>query len=258
MSRADVGGQIVCSFRSASKSLSSPPSTCLLSGGLREALPLRRRSLRCRDAFIARAILGPLLGPNHLRSTEPDLELLVATDLSIGSGGKSTRAGLSSNGGAIVTRASSRPLTTYPTAAARRPPPRRRRSSSTIPSIRLRHRQRPRRRLPLQSRAGRRAYARLGILPDAEGFDQADFWQRLADHLGVDARSIELTVSPAVDASRIIGVAARIALPADRALAGAMIRLLSRPTPEISRALAVTLVHPPSSRRRRHLRRRPP
>ena len=185
------------------------------------------------------------LGQTISDRTEPDLELLVATDLSIGSGGKSTRAGLSSNGerhrdtgiepafddisysGSATPAAAAAPqLIDDPVDS---PPPS---PAAASPSS-----------APIS--AGRRAYARFGILPDAEGFDQADFWQRLADHLGVDARSIELTVSPAVDTSRIIGVAARIALPADRALAGAMIRLLSRPTPELSRALAVTLVHPP-------------
>ena len=190
-------------------------------------------------------LLALSLGQTSSDRTEPDLELLVSTDLSIGSGGKSTRAGLSSNGerhrdtgiepafddisysGSATPAAAAAPqLIDDPVDS---PPPS---PAAASPSS-----------APIS--AGRRAYARFGILPDAEGFDQADFWQRLADHLGVDARSIELTVSPAVDASRIIGVAARIALPADRAVAGAIIRLLSRPTPELSRALAVTLVHPP-------------
>ena len=40
---------------------------------------------------------------------------------------------------------------------------------------------------PLSASATKHVRARFGVLPDAEGFDQVDFWQRLADMLKVRA-----------------------------------------------------------------------
>ena len=133
------------------------------------------------------ALLLPALVSSGDDRFAPDLELLVSTDAANSLGGGSTRAGLGAPraGGdtgiepafdatgafdATVGPVTSPAVPQLIDDSVDAPPPS---PSAASPSS--------------APESGGHAVIRFGVVADAEGFDEADFWQRLADHLGVRA-----------------------------------------------------------------------
>jgi hypothetical protein len=138
-----------------------------------------------RISILAVLVAAPLARSDEDRSRQgPDLELLVSTDAPVAAG-RSTRSGLSggrnddtgvepgfdASGAASYTGGKSAspavPLLIDDLVDAPPPSP-----AAASPSS-----------APLAKE--RRAVIRFGVLQDSEGFDQVDFWQRLADYVGV-------------------------------------------------------------------------